>query len=45
MHDGGLSEADAIRVADGLDVPDPPRAKPPDPDREQEAVVARKVGT
>jgi hypothetical protein len=29
MHDGGLSEADAIRVADGLDVPDPRREKPP----------------
>lgn len=45
MHDGGLSLADAIRVADGLDVPDPPPAKPPDSDREQEAVAARKVGT
>jgi len=45
MHDGGLSEAEAIRVADGLDVPDPVPVKPPDPDRVQEAVVARKVGT
>ena len=45
MHDGGLSEAEAIRVADGLDVPDLPPPKPPDPDREQEAVVVRKVGT
>lgn len=45
MHDGGLSEAEAIRVADGLDVPDPVPVKPPDPDRDQEAVPARKVGT
>jgi hypothetical protein len=45
MHDGGLSEAEAIRVADWLDVPDPPPAKAPAPDREQEAVVVRKVGT
>lgn len=45
MHDGGLSLADAIGVADGLDVPDPPPVKPPDPDRDQDAVIARKVGT
>ena len=43
IHDGGLSLADAIMVADGLDFPPPPFAKPPDPDREQEAAVARVV--
>jgi hypothetical protein len=43
IHDGGPSKADAIRVADGLDVPDPVPVKPPDPDPEQENVVARVV--
>lgn len=41
IHDGGLFLADAIRVADGLDVPDPVPVKPPDPDREQKAAPVR----
>jgi len=45
MHDGGLTEAEAIRVADGLDVHDPPPVKPPVPDQEPDRVVAREVGT
>lgn len=43
IHDGGLSEAEAIRVADGLDVPDRVPVKPPDPDREHTPVVVREV--
>ena len=43
MHDGGLSLPEAVKVADGLHVPDPFPVKQPDPDREPEAAAARAV--
>jgi hypothetical protein len=45
MHDGGLSEADAIRVADGLDVPDPLPVEPEDQSRRAIADVMDRFPT
>lgn len=45
MSEGGLSQAEAIRVADGLPVADPPSAKPPDREEDQKIGARRKVGT
>lgn len=43
MHDGGLSEADAIRVADGLHVPDPLPAEPAPPEDQSRVAIAEVI--
>lgn len=45
MHDGGLTEAEAIRVADGLDVPDLSSVEPEDHSRRAIAGITQRYPT